>query len=155
LYYISPFCCKDYNIVSYIQQTVTIPINLLTNLYFCSELSSGIYCRVKSLMMEAVRTSETSVVNYFTRQYIPEDNSEHHTRRRENLKSNLYFKLILFVLNASCQMFLDKRNDDFVSLLKGSCIETLLLCCYSIQYIKNCRQILTINIIIKIDIPVL
>jgi hypothetical protein len=26
---------------------------------------------------EAVRTSETSVDNYFTRQYIPEDNSEH------------------------------------------------------------------------------
>jgi hypothetical protein len=31
-----------------------------------------------SLMMEAVRTSETSVDNHFTRQYIPEDNSEHH-----------------------------------------------------------------------------
>jgi hypothetical protein len=29
-----------------------------------------------SLMMEAVHTSETSVDNYFTRQYIPEDNSE-------------------------------------------------------------------------------
>jgi hypothetical protein len=27
-------------------------------------------------MVEAVRTSETSVDNYFTRQYIPEDNSE-------------------------------------------------------------------------------
>jgi hypothetical protein len=65
----------------------------------CSELSSGIYCRVKwlstnvsevrsSLMMEAVRTSETSVDNHFTRQYIPEDNSEHHTRCRENLKSH-------------------------------------------------------------------
>jgi hypothetical protein len=27
-------------------------------------------------MMEAVRTSETSVDNTFTRQYIPEDNSE-------------------------------------------------------------------------------
>jgi hypothetical protein len=26
--------------------------------------------------MEAVRTSETSVDNHFTRQYIPEDNSE-------------------------------------------------------------------------------
>jgi hypothetical protein len=26
--------------------------------------------------MEAERTSETSVGNYFTRQYIPEDNSE-------------------------------------------------------------------------------
>jgi hypothetical protein len=38
--------------------------------------------------MEAVRTSETSVDNYFTRQYLPEDNSEHHTGRRENLKSN-------------------------------------------------------------------
>jgi hypothetical protein len=32
-------------------------------------------------------TFETSVDNYFTRQYIPEDNSELHTRRRENLKS--------------------------------------------------------------------
>jgi hypothetical protein len=32
-------------------------------------------------------TSETSVDNYFTRQYVPEDNSELHTRRRENLKS--------------------------------------------------------------------
>jgi hypothetical protein len=28
-------------------------------------------------MMEAVRTSETSIDNNFTRQYIPEDNSEH------------------------------------------------------------------------------
>jgi hypothetical protein len=27
-------------------------------------------------MMDAARTSETSVDNYFTRQYIPEDNSE-------------------------------------------------------------------------------
>jgi hypothetical protein len=31
-----------------------------------------------ALLMKAVRTSETSVDNYFTRQYIPEDNSEHH-----------------------------------------------------------------------------
>jgi hypothetical protein len=41
-----------------------------------------------SLMMEAARTSESSVDNYFTRQYIPEDNSELYTRRRENLKSH-------------------------------------------------------------------
>jgi hypothetical protein len=40
-------------------------------------------------MMEAVRTSETSVDNHFTRQYNPEDSSEHHTRRRENLKSQI------------------------------------------------------------------
>jgi hypothetical protein len=39
-------------------------------------------------MMEAVRTSETSVDNHFTRQYNPEDSCEHHTRRRENLKSH-------------------------------------------------------------------
>jgi hypothetical protein len=41
-----------------------------------------------ALMMEASRTSETSVDNYFTQQYIPEDKSELHTRRRENLKSH-------------------------------------------------------------------
>jgi hypothetical protein len=42
-----------------------------------SELSSGIYWDI-------------IVDNNFTRQYIPEDNSEHHTRRRENLKSSKY-----------------------------------------------------------------
>jgi hypothetical protein len=45
-------------------------------------------------MMEAARTSEMSVDNYFTRQYIPEDNSELHTPRRENLKSHI---MMLFV----------------------------------------------------------
>jgi hypothetical protein len=44
-------------------------------------------------MMESVRTSETSVDNHFTRQYIPEDSSEHHTRRRENLKSHTIIPL--------------------------------------------------------------
>jgi hypothetical protein len=29
-----------------------------------------------------------TVDNHFTRQYNPEDSSEHHTRRRENLKSH-------------------------------------------------------------------
>jgi hypothetical protein len=32
-----------------------------------------VFWHILSLMMEAVRTSETSVDNYFTRQYIPED----------------------------------------------------------------------------------
>jgi hypothetical protein len=40
-------------------------------------------------MMEAALTSETSVDNHFTRQYIPEDYSELHTRRLENLKSHI------------------------------------------------------------------
>jgi hypothetical protein len=33
--------------------------------------------RAASIIKDAVRSSETSVDNYFTRQYIPEDNSEH------------------------------------------------------------------------------
>jgi hypothetical protein len=41
--------------------------------YKCSELSSGMYCRL----------------------YIPEDNSEHHTRRRENLKSHIAYKYLV------------------------------------------------------------
>jgi hypothetical protein len=32
--------------------------------------------RFRWMMIEAARTSETSVDNYFTRQYIPEDNYE-------------------------------------------------------------------------------
>jgi hypothetical protein len=43
-------------------------------------------------MMEAALTSETSVDNYFTRQYNPEDKSELHTRCRENLKYHLILK---------------------------------------------------------------
>jgi hypothetical protein len=39
-----------------------------------------------TLLMEAARTSETSVDNYFTRHYNPEEKSELYTRRRENLK---------------------------------------------------------------------
>jgi hypothetical protein len=40
-------------------------------------------------MMKATRTSETSVdIQLRTPQYIPED-SELHTRRRENLKSQM------------------------------------------------------------------
>jgi hypothetical protein len=43
-----------------------------------------------ALMMEAVRTSETSIsFKVTTRRYIPED-SKPHTRRRENLKSHFH-----------------------------------------------------------------
>jgi hypothetical protein len=43
-----------------------------------------------TLMMEAARSSETSVGNYFTRQYIPEDKSELHTLHHDNLKSHIF-----------------------------------------------------------------
>jgi hypothetical protein len=52
-------------------------------------------------MMEAVRTSETSVDNHFTWQYIPEDNSEHHTSRRENLKSYIHSSVMQFEIMTS------------------------------------------------------
>jgi hypothetical protein len=60
-------------------------------------------------MMEAVRTSETSVDNHFTRKYNPEDNSEYHTRRRENLKSHkIYSANIIYLL------FIQNRNEHIV-----------------------------------------
>jgi hypothetical protein len=63
-------------------------------------------------MMEAARTSETSVDNHFTRQYNPEDNSEHHTRRRENLKSH---KLIF--VTVKCCVFFEIRTGFLINLL--------------------------------------
>jgi hypothetical protein len=38
----------------------------------------GVLCNIRALMMEAAHTSEPSVENHFTRQYIPEDKSELH-----------------------------------------------------------------------------
>jgi hypothetical protein len=44
---------------------------------------------ISAMMMEAERTSETSIdIQLRTRQYIPED-CELHTRRFENLKSHI------------------------------------------------------------------
>jgi hypothetical protein len=41
-----------------------------------TDVSAARAASILSAMMEAARTSETSVDNYFTRQYIPEDKSE-------------------------------------------------------------------------------
>jgi hypothetical protein len=43
---------------------------------------------VSEVRTASIIRDETSVDNHFTRQYNPEDSSEHHTRRRENLKSH-------------------------------------------------------------------
>jgi hypothetical protein len=48
----------------------------------CSELSSGLYCRIKWLSTDVSEVRTASIIRD-----DPEDNSEHHTRRRENLKS--------------------------------------------------------------------
>jgi hypothetical protein len=66
------------------------------NKFTLCEISSshgGEYDVQSCLMMEAVRTSETSVDNHFTRQYIPEDNSE-----QVYIKSVLYHVVSAFVL---------------------------------------------------------
>jgi hypothetical protein len=57
-------------------------------------------------MMEAVRTSETSVDNYFTRQHIPEDNSE-----------QVVEKLLVGT---------DRQTGDFISLLSFFFLESRL-----------------------------
>jgi hypothetical protein len=69
-----------------------------------------------SLMMEAVRTSETSVDNYFTRQYIPEGNSEHHTRRRENLKSHIFMLLPVIIFKYSPQQLVPNHSQSMCCL---------------------------------------
>jgi hypothetical protein len=54
-----------------------------------TEVSQVRAASIIALMMEAAHTSETSVdIQLRTQQYIPED-SELHTRRCENLKSQI------------------------------------------------------------------
>jgi hypothetical protein len=44
--------------------------------------------------------------NHFTRQYNPEDSSEHHTRRRENLKSHTaLYQLALLSISPKSSIF--------------------------------------------------
>jgi phosphoribosylpyrophosphate synthetase len=67
--------------------------------------------------MEAARTSETSVDNHFTRQYNPEDSSEHHTRRRENLKSHAASYVFLIFNNGNTYISLQEhlyKNSMFI-----------------------------------------
>jgi hypothetical protein len=45
-------------------------------------------CTMFRAVFWVILRCEMIVDNYFTRQYNPEDSSEHHTRRRENLKSH-------------------------------------------------------------------
>jgi hypothetical protein len=86
----------------------------IVNLY-----GEAILCFIRSfiaLMMEAARTSETSVDNYFTRQYNPEDNSELHTRRRENFKS----QTLLMVVKS--------RTDFRLGLISITCVFITIYC---------------------------
>jgi hypothetical protein len=64
-----------FTVMQYFQYYIVVIHNEL----FCSELSSGIYCRVKLLSTDVSEVRTASIIR---------DNSEHHTRRRENLKSH-------------------------------------------------------------------
>jgi hypothetical protein len=71
-----------------------------------------------ALIMEAARNSETSVDNYFTRQYIPEDKYELHTRRLENLKSHIIVRMFtilnkIFPDYQPCQLVKRRKNRRF------------------------------------------
>jgi hypothetical protein len=70
---------------------------------------------IRAMKMEAARTSETSVGNYFAWQYISEDKSELHTRRRENLKSHIFphaFVVYLTTLFSNLKLFRVKLASD-------------------------------------------
>jgi hypothetical protein len=70
-----------------------------------SKYRSGANVSLIALMMEAARTSETSVDNQLrTRQYIPED-SELHTRRRENFKSQIFIYYAFFIIMETLKYF--------------------------------------------------
>jgi hypothetical protein len=68
------------------------------------------YLHHQALMMEAARNSETCVSKYFTRQYIPEDKFELHTRRRENVKSHIDCSRLL-LLSFKCFAHYSRVHD--------------------------------------------
>jgi hypothetical protein len=84
-------------------------------------------------MMEAARTSETSVDNYFTRQYIPEDKSELHTHCRENLKSHKTSSIEKICAIMHCAIQLPQRYSRHCKLfstaqnLNVGCFELIVL----------------------------
>jgi hypothetical protein len=68
--------------------------------------------------MEAARTSETSVqIRLRPRKYIPEDKSELHTRRRENLKSHMRWDYYLQVTS--------RRPRNFIHIFKTGRVTVL------------------------------
>jgi hypothetical protein len=76
--------------------------------------------------MEAVRTSETSVDNHFTRQYNPEDKSELHTRRRENLKSHIIFFVASQMFFSQFFTFLLGFKSGFLVSFKDAAVPEIL-----------------------------
>jgi hypothetical protein len=70
---------------------------------YCLHHQGWVY---SSLMMDAVRTSETSVDHHFTRQYNPEDSSEHQLWPYFSVLSFKYITLCITIpwaYNATCQ----------------------------------------------------
>jgi hypothetical protein len=66
----SRFAYKD--VIQYVRFQVLTAASMMFRAVFWVVLPC------KMIMMEAVRTSETSVDNHFTWHYNPEDSSEHH-----------------------------------------------------------------------------
>jgi hypothetical protein len=112
-------------------------------LFVNSSESSGMYCRVlnwmstdvsevlvasviRALMIETASTSETSVDIQLTRQYIPED-SELHTRRRENLKSHVFVcKLVSWLTVIYCWGIFGLKEIIFINICVTFVIVMLL-----------------------------
>jgi hypothetical protein len=74
------------------------------------------------VMMESARTSETSVDNYFRRQYNPEDKSERKLRFRH--------RKVFFVVNYFCAPFCKEKFCGVPSQ------DTVKFECYVIAYLR-------------------
>jgi hypothetical protein len=62
----------------------------------CSKMVKLLHVRLTaSIIRMTVRTSETSVDNHFTRQYIPEDYSEHHILCYNDMAKWIHSQFIL------------------------------------------------------------
>jgi hypothetical protein len=83
-------------------------------------------------MMETARTYETSVDDYFTRQYILEDSSELHTRRRENLKSHVTIKCLFLHNSVHTASLKDVRESLYRALPSKTQVKLALIC--TVQY---------------------
>jgi hypothetical protein len=92
-------------------------------------------------MMEAVRTSETSVDNHFTRQYIPEDNSEHRSLVQFDLHCSIVAKQCRLVTAAASSVRLSVQC--IKSQLQFSAAQFKLQSSavpFAVQYSSSCNE---------------
>jgi hypothetical protein len=78
-------------------------------------------------MIEAVRTSETSVDNHFTRQYNPEDSSEQNTKIFNTVRTQDYFITNIIVKMDTVGLTRERYNSGFLNVKSDVVASTPML----------------------------